>query len=1085
MTSVALTEPVPLTIEGSFSIAIANIHLNDGIDQASLDDPSSLIPVWCGIEIFTAKESNIGWWYAVNEENKRKVQTVLVQLSASTEENDTPVVSFDYLQSSKPFSLTDESLLQSLFKSFARISLYQGHTREKDSDALLGSHDIVFLPFIFGNTQNVIPMKIGIATLEAALAFDLVFFEYFKQFKAITITSLSVFNIPTEWRMVLKDGDDPQLLCDDADKNTTKVSVSLKLPIAQSTDIPETTITFDGRLAYDSSKEADTAWYIRFPMDMPMAFALSDAQIEAFIETIESDRSVALSLTRSLGADTWNATAKLPLDKFLIPGNFSSAIIEPLKRGLVPTRESLEESVTKAANNDEKKKAQLALNDYENMLTRYAGHAAVYLSANTLVELSLCFYPEALVPLPPVPLPPAKSIAEYIPPREPLQAYPKHDAIATLRKEVRKILCILLKEYDKLFELPEESDEYALSKEDRRHKLIFHLNSSGIYFEFKEKLKKALVLVIREKFPTIVNDFPTHKEPLGQVDVNTRQTKTLFYADLYSFLMEEVHVVLNHVFSTAEGERSTMDLLDATSQVSPESIKIKLKSLAQQAWESEVNTQLKKAKTCHLDRIALAEKHAALLGGHQADVWFDFALFYLRTLDLEKASNCLRDCLSCDTNHIQAIQAYGSLLCYYKDFGGADIVLKNGLALVKSTCAPQEVQARSHALLAIYYTTADRDPTGNLCLHELLQALFLVKQANSFFSPTTVCIEIAAYYESLRLDSLASIALELGAKLMKVKAVWSTEMWTTQKFVQASIQLRNQEYEGAWQSLQEAIEKDQEYADAWYLKGIVATRQIKPLDAIKSFRYALTHITHLRQEYHLPLHLHLGALYMHHQQWSEAKAIFLNSCEEASNASSWLGVGVVCIRQEDWEGAEMALAEANILDNTNAEVWGYLTLACLHSFPPRPEQADQALEQALRYELANSTLLREIGNGYVALEKLETAEGLLRRSLVHGDSSLTRKTLADVLSAQNCAETALIEYQRALARCESMDERAELLSKCVGLLETIGRFEEANEYREMALHQEEGAASEAVMLQNDKENEIETESDSIAANNKM
>jgi hypothetical protein len=80
--------------------------------------------------------------------------------------------------------------------------------------------------------------------------------------------------------------------------------------------------------------------------------------------------------------------------------------------------------------------------------------------------------------------------------------------------------------------------------EDRRQKLIFHLNAHGIYFDFKEKLKKALVGVIREKFPLLVEQQQrvTSGAIKGQGNSGTLEpnAKTALYAPLYTYLMEEV-----------------------------------------------------------------------------------------------------------------------------------------------------------------------------------------------------------------------------------------------------------------------------------------------------------------------------------------------------------------------------------------------------------------------------------------------------------------------------------------------------------------------------------------------------------------
>ncbi len=37
-------------------------------------------------------------------------------------------------------------------------------------------------------------------------------------------------------------------------------------------------------------------------------------------------------------------------------------------------------------------------------------------------------------------------------------------------------------------------------KEERRKKLVFELNNSGDYFVIKEKLKKSIVRIVKEKF---------------------------------------------------------------------------------------------------------------------------------------------------------------------------------------------------------------------------------------------------------------------------------------------------------------------------------------------------------------------------------------------------------------------------------------------------------------------------------------------------------------------------------------------------------------------------------------------------------
>lgn len=50
----------------------------------------------------------------------------------------------------------------------------------------------------------------------------------------------------------------------------------------------------------------------------------------------------------------------------------------------------------------------------------------------------------------------------------------------------------------------------------------------------------------------------------------------------------------------------------------------------------------------------------------------------------------------------------------------------------------------------------------------------------------------------------------------------------------------------------------------------------------------------------------------------------------------------------------MPKIEANLLSNTNAEVWTYLTLVCLLGGPHRAEEAERSLFQALRLGKPNN-----------------------------------------------------------------------------------------------------------------------------------
>ena len=72
------------------------------------------------------------------------------------------------------------------------------------------------------------------------------------------------------------------------------------------------------------------------------------------------------------------------------------------------------------------------------------------------------------------------------------------------------------------------------------------------------------------------------------------------------------------------------------------------------------------------------------------------------------------------------------------------------------------------------------------------------------------------------------------------------------------------------------------------------------------------------------------------------------------------GAAVALLRGGDLEGAEAALAEANILDASNPKVWGYLCVVAL--LAERVDEAEAALGSAFKTDLRDARLLAEVGD---------------------------------------------------------------------------------------------------------------------------
>ncbi len=136
--------------------------------------------------------------------------------------------------------------------------------------------------------------------------------------------------------------------------------------------------------------------------------------------------------------------------------------------------------------------------------------------------------------------------------------------------------------------------------------------------------------------------------------------------------------------------------------------------------------------------------------------------------------------------------------------------------------------------------------------------------------------------------------------------------------------------------------------------------------------------------------LRLGYIYLRRKSFEDARAIFHIACNmDPKSALSWLGLGVSCHRigekhadtleqgterqqaeqearnrdlaDKEFQRAESALRMANILDPTNAEVWGYSILLSLKDDRKLP-QAAALLKHLLNLEVENLDILLEVAS---------------------------------------------------------------------------------------------------------------------------
>lgn len=201
----------------------------------------------------------------------------------------------------------------------------------------------------------------------------------------------------------------------------------------------------------------------------------------------------------------------------------------------------------------------------------------------------------------------------------------------------------------------------------------------------------------------------------------------------------------------------------------------------------------------------------------------------------------------------------------------------------------------------------------------------------------------------------------------------------------------------------------------------------------------------------LRLFVRLGTLMLQLGRNDAARGVFLQGCDTWQTCSMWLGAGIALLRTDQLKESEDALMEANVRNNKDPVVWGFVALVCLaRGDKIRVDQADRAIVQANRLGLSDAALLRELANSYTALDLLESAEALFRRSLACESSAHTRRRLADVLSAQNSLAAAVNEYKAVIEANEDPQEMALAAGECEKLLVALGRSEEVPQLQALA-----------------------------------
>ncbi|KAK7502734.1 hypothetical protein BaRGS_00005984 [Batillaria attramentaria] len=561
----------------------------------------------------------------------------------------------------------------------------------------------------------------------------------------------------------------------------------------------------------------------------------------------------------------------------------------------------------------------------------------------------------------------ARRVAELVPPR-PL--FPKRTdcadrAVEDYHGQIASVAALILEEFRDQFgdEMKQENAQTNEAMENRRQKLMYHLNSSGKYFAFKEQLKHSVIKIVREKY-------------LRTTNFDDRQQLQTFLSELYVYLVDQMHQSLNKV----------LQIEDQPPIPPPLTTSAQLKHFAR---EAEVNQNYELATKYYQERIIREENNA--------DNWFDFGTFCLYINNVSKAEECFNKCISINQKHLDGLMLYG-VVCTLAERNEAAETFFEAATNVdpRSTLAwtmlglfydfiNVEIRAEMAYLEANKLNVAKAVSVARASREEEQEREQKEREKKKSEEPEDLTDTPSAMLHALEVKhatpmgersptSARSSTTNKGAnKGSAGKRGKSLTPSRPSSQIQGSVR-GTPHHEGEHPDVEQPPREPTPVpttsifmqAVDWLLevKAIPFTESAlahelltTPNGKTPEYHIALARLKLQKQEYDDAEFNLNSALEVDHQ-FAKAKTTFLMACKKSPSCVSWLGVGISCYRLDELSEAEDALMEANILNNTDAEVWGYLSLVCLRT--GRKVEAEQSYKHAVKLNLQDGELLNEI-----------------------------------------------------------------------------------------------------------------------------
>ncbi|XP_047343540.1 cilia- and flagella-associated protein 70 [Vespa velutina] len=448
---------------------------------------------------------------------------------------------------------------------------------------------------------------------------------------------------------------------------------------------------------------------------------------------------------------------------------------------------------------------------------------------------------------------------------------------------------------------------------------IQYLYKTGIYLSIRNALKTKITLLLDQKF----------EMPSYTLDSSKGQN---FIVTVYTYLVELMHTIVNKTIETNFWNDSTSIVSDSK----------RLYFYADEAYESGHIEEARKYYTTIIDK----EKN-------DPTAWINYAIFLLTIGDKERAEECCQEAILLNNRHRIALLIYAAILMEKRYYREAEIFFRSIIDFYPRF-------AEGWTILNLFYIRIDYYPGIDIAIRIAKECMedkdrdteiddrepiawsMIHCPRDSIYMVTTT------FLLKLHLYDLAGIALAQEMSL--------TGRSTYLLYYMAVQHYLLHRYDDALSHLKEAqCQYGMDYSISC-LMGHCYFQEGDLEEAIKYYEFA--NMVFNRPDDIYLLRLRVGLCYENKKDYEKAKKVFLNACQFSPTSQSWLHAGISFYELNQLKEAEIALIEANKIDNCNPDVWGYLCL--LNLSLNRYEEFAQCYRQAVKYNLKNEKLLNAI-----------------------------------------------------------------------------------------------------------------------------